>query len=230
MVTAGFSSRMAVSCQRWNISRLLYKLLLRSHAKTQTPNPPLPNWPKSQAELGEAAEDLVDSHKARGCLIFLDAQDDTVNLIHQSAKDYLLSPHLQQHQKLAVYSIVQENADLFLFESCWKCLSLYELDPKSDELSMWFPAYCMDSFRPFHLIRFLDYAAERLSFHALAARRVLEKGHVWKDSYLDKRPLLRDFGLDQVSANGYGVVTQLLLEQGANVGARVKTNRMARQP
>jgi hypothetical protein len=173
---------------------------------------------------------FVDSHKACGCLIFVDAQDDTVNLIHQSEKDYLLSPHLQQHQKLAVYSIVQENANLFLFESWWKCLSLCELDPKSDELSMWFPAYCIGSFRPFHLIRFLDYAAERLSFHALAASRAIEKGHVWKDSYLDKRPLLRDFWLYQVSAHGHGVVTQLLLEHGANIGARVKTNRIARQP
>jgi hypothetical protein len=224
---------MAVSCQRWNISRLLlrtYKLLLRSSAKTQTQNPPLPNWPKSQAELGEAAEDLVDSHKAYSCLIFVDAKDDTVNLIYQSAKDYLLSPHLQQHQKLAVYSIVQENANLLLFESWWKCLSLSELDPKFDELSMWFPAYCMGSFRPFNLIRFLDYAAERLSFHALAASRAIEKGHVWKDSYLDKRPLLRDFWLYKVSAYGHEVVTQVLLEHGANVGARVKTNRMARQP
>jgi hypothetical protein len=90
------------------------------------------DWPKTLAELEEAAQDLADIHKICGCLLYVDAQNNTVNLIHQSAKGYL-SSHLQ-HPTLVAYNVVEENASLSMFESCWRCLSLSDLDDFSTEM------------------------------------------------------------------------------------------------
>jgi ankyrin repeat protein len=202
----------------------------------------MPNWPKTQAELREAAEDLADNHKFCGSLLFVDAQDNTVNLIHQSAKDYLLSSYLQQHQKLADYHVVQENANLLLFESCWRCLSLSELD-NLDNFDISFDMSSVDnpfdilptreydpghSWGPeFDSIKFLSYAAGQWIFHALAATREIEKSYIWKGSYLGNRPLLRDRWLCRVSADGHEVVAQLLLDRGAQVNAKNDSNLTA---
>jgi ankyrin repeat protein len=177
----------------------------------------LPDWPKTLAELEDAANNLADSYKICGSLLFVDTQDNTVNFIHQSAKDYLLSPYLQQHSQLASYHIVLENADLSMFESCWRCLSLTDLDDFSTRM---FWEDFEDLILFFEPIDFLSYAAAEWENHVMATGSAIRKSYIWEGSYWSQRPLLRDAWLRKVSASGQEATVRLLLENGADANAQ----------
>ncbi|KAI9854824.1 MAG: hypothetical protein M1813_000840 [Trichoglossum hirsutum] len=163
-----------------------------------------------------------------GCcepLIYIDAETETVNIFHQSTKDYLLSDHLQSIGigSLSRYHVVLERANFTLFQVCWEYLSMDEFKHGSmiirrgsnDELS---PQPLSNKFLDGH--RFLQYAAEEWRTHALAAIPALVNNSLWVSDNLSKLPTLRDTLLLEVAARGHEAAVRLLIENGANVEAK----------
>jgi hypothetical protein len=67
-------------------------------------------------------EEYKDGYKACGPLLYHDRRTDSVNLIHQSAKDYLLRKGCLPTR----YHISQEKASLDILKTCWTYLSMQE--------------------------------------------------------------------------------------------------------
>ena len=55
-----------------------------------------------------------------------DTDKNTVNLVHQSAKDYFLGTYLQEKGGVSQYHIVTDWTNLLIFRTCWTYLSLKE--------------------------------------------------------------------------------------------------------
>ena len=68
-----------------------------------------------------------DSFKCCGSLLYLDEDTKTVNLVHQSAKDYLVS-NLDMSGSLSHYCVRTEETHLLIFEICCRYLSMEEWD------------------------------------------------------------------------------------------------------
>ncbi len=83
------------------------------------------NYP-SQAIQAEYAENF----KCCGPLLYRDATTDTINLVHQSAKDYLLSQdYLGKHPSLSKFYVVRDATNLLIFQACWDYLNMRDFDP-----------------------------------------------------------------------------------------------------
>ena len=143
--------------------------------------------------------------------VYVDNLNRTVNLVHQSAKDYLLGAYLQANEGLSRYHIVLDKTNLLMFRICWTYLSLEEFERgtviikrnKQDRIE-----YCFEiEYLRDHC--FLQYAAKEWHNHTLAAGPGLATDHeFWKDK-LNKMPML------QAAEGGQKLVVQRLLEEGA---------------
>ena len=75
-------------------------------------------------------EDIIykfrDTYRCCEPLVNLNIKRSTINLIHQSAKDYLLGAYLQAKRNLSQYHIIQDSTNLLIFRTCWKFLSFEE--------------------------------------------------------------------------------------------------------
>jgi ankyrin repeat protein len=79
------------------------------------------DWNGKTVPPPELVEELKDSFKSCGALVYHDLQDDTINLIHQSVKDYLIKDGC-----LPDYRVNVEEIKLSMLNTCWKYLSLPE--------------------------------------------------------------------------------------------------------
>jgi hypothetical protein len=147
--------------------------------------------PRSVPKLDE----LKDGFKCCEPLLYLDPDHETINLVHQSAKDYLLGEYLQANDGLSQYRVAPDKANLLIFQICWRYLSMEEFDRgtviiKRIAGNRLHPAVlseeCLDSHN------FLRYAAEEWQEHALAADLALVTDFEWKRDSLDRVPTLRD--------------------------------------
>ncbi|MBE3050216.1 NACHT domain-containing protein [Candidatus Bathyarchaeota archaeon] len=77
-------------------------------------------WNGRSAPSGDTFLEFKDGYRACGPLLFHDKKDGTINLVHQSAKDFLTSS-LDCPQK---YRVDYDKAQLDIWESCAKFLSL----------------------------------------------------------------------------------------------------------
>ena len=168
--------------------------------------------------LKDRVDELKDGFKCCRPLISVDANNSTVNLVHQSAKDYLLGTYLQGKRNLSQYHTITESTNLFIFQTCWTYLSLEE-----------FKKYGL---RPVHEDRgflndhcFLRYVSQGWQEHALAASRALITGYEFKKDILDRLPEFRDAWLHGVAAEGQELVVQRLLQNGAEVESKNKWGR-----
>jgi hypothetical protein len=71
-------------------------------------------------------DDFNDVFKVCEPIVFLDITSQTINLVHQSAKDYLVGQHLKLTKELSQYYVHLDKANLLLFQICWKYLSMEE--------------------------------------------------------------------------------------------------------
>ena len=171
----------------------------------------------------EFLDDFMDSFKCCEPLIYIDTGNDTINLIHQSAKDYLLGKHLQSKGDLSQYHIVPDSANLQIFQTCWAYLSLEEFK-QGMELIMRDPIHRLHrrpisrEFASDHC--FLQYASQEWEEHALAASRALITGNEIKKDSLDRLPTFRDTWLHRVTSEGQEVIVQRLLENGAELESK----------
>ena len=175
------------------------------------------------------SSDDLDSHENdfEWCrsFVYIDNHDRTINLVHQSAKDYLLGAYLQANEGLSQYHIVPEKTNLLVFRLCWMYLSLAEFG-QGTKLLVRNDDDCLIEYLSlgyhfsFHDHCFLQYAYEEWRNHALAAGPGLVTDlEFWKD-HLNKMPRFRDFWLLEAAKEGQQLLVQQLLEEGAEPNSR----------
>ena len=149
--------------------------------------------------------------------VYVDKINGTVNLVHQSAKDYLLGAYLQANTGLSQYHIDLDRTNLRIFRTCWGHLGLKEFE-QGTVIIRCDPDHKLDysplSQKTFNDHCFLQYTIQEWRKHALAAGPALTADReFWKDD-LNRLPNVRDFWLLQAAAEGQEVVVQRLLEEG----------------
>ena len=152
-------------------------------------------------------DELKDGFKCCEPLVYIDTNNNTVNLVNQSAKDYLLSTYLQGNRNLSQYHITEDSTNLHIFQTCWEVLSLEKQRRKQSHDYDGFSAY----------------AAREWEEHAVAAGRALITGYEFRKDNLDRLPTLRDTWLRRAAAEGQELVVQRLLENGAELESKDRT-------
>ena len=155
--------------------------------------------------------------------VFVDKLKRTVNLVHQSAKDYLLGAYLQANERLSQFHIVLDKTNLLIFRLCWMYLGLEEFKQgtviiKRDINDRLFEDPLRRSFLHRHC--FLKYANEEWRNHALAAGPALASDHAFWKEILNKMPTVRDFWLLKAAREGQRPIVQQLLEEGAELNSQ----------
>ena len=173
-------------------------------------------------------DEFKDGFKCCEPLVYVNTGNDTVNLVHQSAKDYLLSTYLQGKDGLSQYHIATDWTNLLIFRTCWTYLSLEEfkqgtvvIGRREDHTLC--GHHLDEEFLYNHC--FLEYASEEWQEHALAASQALITGYEFRTDNLEKLPTLRDTWLLRTAAEGQEVVVQRLLNNGAELNSKDSVGR-----
>ena len=173
-------------------------------------------------------DELKDGFKCCEPLLYIDTENNTVNLVHQSAKDYLLSTYLQGNRDLSQYHIVTGQTNLLMFQTCWTYLGLEEFENgtmivERDEDHRLREQYLDEEVLRDHC--FLQYADEEWREHAEAASVALFTGNGFRKENLDKLPTLRDIWLLKAAVEGQEVVVQWLLNNCAELNSENSRGR-----
>jgi len=151
-------------------------------------------------------------------LVYLDEDNNTVNLIHQSTKEFLLSENR--------YFISSSDANRLMFRSCWRYLTTKEVQQRCrliyrGEDGNLRETQLSEIDRNIYETRyFLRYALNEWLTHASASATVFATSEFEFDkAVLEKAPAFRDTWLLQASAGGQAEVVRCLLEQGAEVNS-----------
>ena len=164
--------------------------------------------------------EYADGFKCCEPLLYRDATTDTINLIHQSAKDYLLNQDLQINSSLSQFYIDSNATHLLIFQTCWDYLNMRDFDPLAGELCSKAEVSVMDWQKKwqktFDTFVFFQYAVQHWDEHVLEAESAL-CGYQWDAKSLNSRPKLRDSWLRRAASHGQEAVVQLLLEKGAEM-------------
>ena len=155
--------------------------------------------------------------------VYVDSLNRTINLVHQSAKDYLLGAYLQASEGLSQFHIVLDKTNLLMFRICWTYLSLKEFEQgaviiRHGRGNLLYRYHLIKEFLDDHC--FLRYANEEWQNHALAAGPALATDlEFWKYS-LNRMPTFRDFWLLTGAEEGQQSTVQRLLEEGAELNTQ----------
>ena len=184
-------------------------------------------WERNTMPTKDTLYELRDGFQCCEPLVYVTG-NDTINLVHQSAKDYLLGAHLQGRDGLSQYHIVPESTNLLMFKTCWKYLSLEEFKQGTVVIERGGDHRLGKSYldKPFlddHCL--LRYASKEWLKHALLASPALATDYEFSKDMLDRAPTLRDFWLLEVAAKGQEAVVQRLLEDGAELESQSEYGR-----
>ena len=180
-------------------------------------------WDKKSTPPKDLLYEFKDGFRCCEPFIYLDTGLDTINLVHQSAKDYLLSSYLQAKANLSQYHIVPDSTNLLMFRTCWKFLSFEEfrqgtmLFERGTSHQLHQKSFS-EEFNDKHF--FLRYAQPQWQKHALAAGPALATDSMFWNKELAELPTLRDALLLGAAAEGQYVIVQRLLENGAQMNSR----------
>ena len=176
-------------------------------------------WKGNTVPPEDVLDELKDGFKCCEPLICVDTAANAINLVHQSAKDYLLGRHLQDNVKvLSQYHVLIDRTNLLMFRTCWKYLSFKEFEEGT---------IIIECNSDHHLSRrilseeflhnhcFLRYAREEWDKHALAASPALAIHFGFRKDDLDRLPTFRDSWLIRAAAKGQEEVVLRLLQNGA---------------
>ncbi|KAH8745767.1 ankyrin repeat-containing domain protein [Hyaloscypha finlandica] len=163
---------------------------------------------------------FMDGFKACGPLLSHDPDTDTINLVHQSVKDYLIKTDCPSH-----YRVNQEETSLSILNTCWKYLSMQEFDrgaliiARSDANELE-PRQLYS--RILEAYGFLGYATEELRDVELVDRQDLITIFIRQCENLGHLLGLRDFWLLEFVRCDHVEGVQALIEKGADVMPRAK--------
>ncbi len=125
-------------------------------------------WDKNIIPTADTLNELKDGFKFCEPLVYLDDVTQTINLVHQSVKDYLLEENLQGNSHLSMYRIIPDKANSCILDICWRYLSMEEFSrdimKHAAEGTIWGLSQERLQTRCF-----LQYAIEEWQEHALAA-------------------------------------------------------------
>ena len=149
--------------------------------------------------------------------VYVDNLNLTINLVHQSAKDYLLGTYLQANEALSQYHIVLDKTNLLMFRICWTYLSLIESERGTEIFSRLLGyGWMLDSHERKDVLKgycFSKYAIEEWQNHAETALPALAADHeFWKDDF--NTTTLRHIWLMEAARKGQELVIQRLLNEG----------------
>ena len=181
----------------------------------------LGGWAANTIPPGGFLDDLREIFKTCEPIVYLDNRNQTINLVHQSAKEYLLSEYLKANRELTQYHVVSDKANLLIFRVCWRYLSMEEFDQGNKIISrsrdnILRRVYLQD----LQEYCFFNYASQEWDEHALVASPALVTDYEFKKDNLDKISSLRDTWLSRAAAEGQEVVVRLLLEKGAELESK----------
>ena len=169
---------------------------------------------------------LQDVYKCCEPLVSVDTRNDTINFVHQSAKDYLLGNYLRGNVDLSQYHVLPNETNLLAFKACWTYMILEE----SRQATLYkrdngYSNESASSKEEYVECCFPSYASNGVYDHALAAGVAwATDGNSWKDD-LNKLPESRDFLLIIATEEGKAALVQRLLEEGAESNTTIRNDR-----
>jgi hypothetical protein len=179
------------------------------------------HWDVSRLPPKHVLEELNDSVKICPPLLNFDSTNHTVNLIHQTVKDFLLDTKLHQDSQTTRYQVVTENAHFSLFQICWKYIGMSDLDFASDYMALEEEKRYSSKFWTDEIdLVLVSYVGKEWFKHVLHVKPDLLVSSEWSQVLVNKRLLLLNAWLRQESYHGRATVVQLLLDKGANINAQ----------
>ena len=167
----------------------------------------------SKTIQAEYAEDFI----CCGPLLYRDVKTHTINLVHQSAKDYLLShDYLGQHPSLSHFYVAPDVTNLSIFQACSDYLNMKDFDVMARGRRPTAKLYNLEVLEPwqgaYSRFCFLRYATKNWDKHVLAAETALTH-YEWDRKPLILRPTLRDSWLSVAVKHGQSYVVKHLLDK-----------------
>jgi hypothetical protein len=167
-------------------------------------------------------EELMDIYKPCEPLLFVDLENEMINLIHPSIKDFLLSNQLQQSSELQQYFVQAREAHLMVFETCWAYFESEDFDnggrivgrSKSSLTSKQETWEFVDLLPPGE--KLLPYAGAGWANHAQSAGNLILSKVEWNHHRLSKLPNIRDYWLHHSVQAGQKDIVRFLLNNGAD--------------
>jgi ankyrin repeat protein len=177
-------------------------------------------WDKNIMPTADTLNELNDGFKFCEPLVYLDDATQTINLVHQSVKDYLLEESLPGNSHLSIYRIIPDKANSCILDICWKYLSMKEFrrdtmiikQAARGDIGRLSQDYLQNRC-------FLQYAIEEWQEHALAASPAVIMDFAWESDLLNRFSILRDRWLQRAAGKGDDAVVKRLLAANANVNA-----------
>jgi len=165
-------------------------------------------------------------YKLCGAFLELDEETNVINLVHQSAKDFLrdsLAPNQPLHERYAHYYPETGKTNLLMLQICWRYLSMKEFQTGN---------MIVERQSGHRLLRqevreplskryyFLKYACQEWEEHALAAYPAWLEQNGMERGTLDKLPALRDLWLLRAAKEGQEITVGQLLDRGAIIHSK----------
>lgn len=160
-----------------------------------------------------------DVFKCCGPLLYHDLDDDTVNLVHQSAKDYLTAMDPQ-----SLYSVNWHEASMDIIKASWKYLAAPEFAHGAAIISR----SETNGLKPTKLSKrvlenygFLGYATKELRDEGLVERLELIAEFVRQSESLSELSVLRDYWLIKLVENGQIEGALALIDKRADTTVKI---------
>jgi ankyrin repeat protein len=179
------------------------------------------NWEGNTAPSNHDVADYLDGYRACGPLLFLDTQKNTVNLIHQSAKDYLLALDAS-----SPYHIDVHETALSMLDTCWRYLraEVFELIISRDQYNLlqWRPAYKNAFLSKKYM--FLEYASlEFMDFKGFGRCSLIAE-FIGTLGDMDKLPALRDYLLVKFVTYKHVKGVQASIDKKADITTNISSD------
>ncbi|RDW67573.1 hypothetical protein BP6252_08969 [Coleophoma cylindrospora] len=158
--------------------------------------------------------EFEDVFESCGSLVNLDPTTNTLNLVHQSAKEFFIGNYLLGNP-LSEYWISEDKAQLFIFEACWKYLSAEEFEYGFNIIQRdgdYLHEVNMSDDYSFY--KLLQYTTEEWKEHAASATHAISTDLDWEGLNLTSVTTLRDSWLIIAATRGLEVEVRELLEKG----------------
>jgi ankyrin repeat domain-containing protein 50 len=184
----------------------------------------LGKYEKSTAPTDQDLNEWKTGYLCCGSFLKLDEIDQTVHLVHQSAKDFLKTNNSLREDLARFYS-EHSKLDSLMLQICWGYLSLKEfqegnmiverrLDGRLLRQHAW--KYHTEQYH------FLKYAIQEWEEHAIAACPTWVDQSGMEGRTLDKLPTLRDLWLLRAAEKGQEAAVGQLLDRGAGIDSKDK--------